>query len=184
MLVTSRDPRWPEIAAAVAVDVFTRAESVALLRAHLPALPDADADRLADALGDLPLALAQAAGLLAETGMPADEYLGLLDEAPAEVLDEGAPISYPRSLAEVGARSRSPSSPATDPAAAQLLTLCAFLAPEPIPTGWFPRPGPAVLPEPLADHVASTAGLPARAGHARPLRSGQARRRPTSPCTG
>ena len=41
VLVTSRDPHWPEIATAVAVDVFTRAESVALLRAHLPTLPDA-----------------------------------------------------------------------------------------------------------------------------------------------
>jgi hypothetical protein len=55
------------------VDVFTRSESIALLRAHLPALPDRDAERLADVLGDLPLALAQAAGLLAETRMPVDD---------------------------------------------------------------------------------------------------------------
>jgi len=40
VLVTSRDPYWPEIAATVEVDVFSRAESAALLRAHLPALPD------------------------------------------------------------------------------------------------------------------------------------------------
>ena len=149
VLITSRDPNWPEIAAAVPVDVFTRAESVALLRAHLPALPDRDADRLADALGDLPLALAQAAGLLAETGMPVGEYLGLLDEAPAEVLDEGAPISYPGSLAR-SLRVALAQLTGTDPAAAQLLTLCAYLAPDPIPTGWFPATDPAVLPEPLA----------------------------------
>ena len=32
--------------------------------------------------------------------MPVDDYLGLLDEAPAEVLDEGTPIFYPESLAK------------------------------------------------------------------------------------
>ena len=40
--------------------------------------PEADADRVAAALGDLPLALAQAAGYMAETGMPAGEYVDLL----------------------------------------------------------------------------------------------------------
>ena len=35
--------------------------------------------------------MAQAAALLAETSMPAAEYLSLLDAAPADVLDEGEP---------------------------------------------------------------------------------------------
>ena len=104
--------------------------------------------------GDLPLALAQAAGLLAETGMPVAEYLGLLDEAPAEVLDEGAPISYPRSLAK-SLRVAVAQLAGADPAAAQLLSLCAFLAPEPIPTGWFPAAEPGVLPQPLAATAAA-----------------------------
>jgi hypothetical protein len=153
MLITSRDRDWREIAkTAVPVDVFARSESIALLRAHLPTLPDPDADRLADALGGLPLALAQAAGLLAETGMPVSDYLRLLDEAPAEVLDEGTPISYPRSLAR-SLRVALAQLASTDPTAAQLLTLCAYLAPDPIPTGWFPATDPTVLPEPLASTV-------------------------------
>jgi TIR domain/NB-ARC domain len=78
VLVTSRDPRWGELAARVEVDVLSRAESVALLRTHRPGLSEADAGRLAGALGDLPLALAQAGGFLAETGMPAGRYLDLL----------------------------------------------------------------------------------------------------------
>jgi hypothetical protein len=61
-LITSRDPGWGELAGHVEVDVLSRAESVALLRTHRPGLGDADADLLAGALGDLPLALAQAAG--------------------------------------------------------------------------------------------------------------------------
>ena len=149
VLITSRDPNWSGVAAAAPVDVFTRTESIALLRAHLPALRDRDADRLADALGDLPLALAQAAGLLAETRMPVTEYLELLDQAPVEVLDEGAPIFYPQSLAK-SIRVAVTQLARTDPAAAQLLNLCAFLAPEPIPTRWFTAAEPGVLPQPLA----------------------------------
>jgi hypothetical protein len=37
------------------------------------------------------LALAQAGGFLAETGMPASRYLGLLATHAQELLDQGAP---------------------------------------------------------------------------------------------
>jgi hypothetical protein len=148
VLVTSRNPHWPEIGTTVAVDVFARNESTALLHAHLPTLSDKDSDRLADSLGDLPLALAQAAGVIAETGMPAPEFLDLLDTTPAEVLDEGAPISYPRSLAKT-IRIAVDHLATADPAAVQLLRLCGFLAPQPIPTRWFTTRAD-VLPEPLA----------------------------------
>jgi hypothetical protein len=46
-----------ELAARVDVDVLPRQESLALLRIYRPGLGEADADRLAAALGDLPLAL-------------------------------------------------------------------------------------------------------------------------------
>ena len=68
---------------------------------------------------DLRLALAQAAGMLAETRMPVAEYLGLLDEAPAEVLGEGVPISLPA----VAARRARPAHRYRS--RAQLLSLCA-----------------------------------------------------------
>ena len=78
VLITSRARGWAEIAVPVEVDVLARAESVAILRDRVPGLADGDADRVAAALGDLPLAVAQAAGYMAETGMPAGEYAGLL----------------------------------------------------------------------------------------------------------
>jgi hypothetical protein len=78
VLITSRNPGWGELAARVEVDVLSRADSVALLRTHRPGLTEIEADRLAAALGDLPLALAQAGWFLAETGMPATHYLDLL----------------------------------------------------------------------------------------------------------
>ena len=40
-------------------------------------------------LGDLPLAIAQAAGFMAETGMPAAEYLELLRTRAGQLLDQG-----------------------------------------------------------------------------------------------
>jgi hypothetical protein len=46
----------------VEVDVLQRPESVELIQISRPGIGEADADRLAEALGDLPLALAQAAG--------------------------------------------------------------------------------------------------------------------------
>jgi hypothetical protein len=99
VIVTSRNPHWPEVAAKVQVGVFACGESVALLRAQVPTLTETDAGQLAAALGDLPLAVAQAAGLIAETGMPAAEYLQLLRDSAAEVLSEGRPGSYPVPLA-------------------------------------------------------------------------------------
>ena len=83
VLITSREPGWTELAAPVEVDVLARAESVALLQARVAGLGEPDADRLAAALGDLPLALAQAAGFMAGTGTPAREYLGLLQSRAA-----------------------------------------------------------------------------------------------------
>ena len=71
----------------LSVDVFARTESAAFLRTQLPRLSDTDLDRLAEALGDLPLAIAQAADLLAETAMPVDDYLHGLDQHAAELLD-------------------------------------------------------------------------------------------------
>ena len=110
---------------------------------------EADAGRVAQALGDLPLALAQAAGYMPGTGMPAGEYLELLAARAAQVLDQGTSAAYRRSLAAVTQlafdRLR-----AQDPIAASLAAVCAFLAPEPVPTDWFPRAATR-LSQPLAE---------------------------------
>jgi len=132
VLITSRMGDWTEIAATVQIDVFARAESTAVLLARVPALTGADADRLAVELGDLPLGIAQAAGYLASTGMPAGAYLDLLATRAAEILGEGRPASYPLPLASV-TRLAADRLAGDEPAAAELLRLCAFLAPEPVP---------------------------------------------------
>ena len=152
MLITSRAQDWAEVAVPVEIDVLARAESVAILVNRVPELGEADAGRVAQALGDLPLALAQAAGYMAGTGTPAAEYLDLLAARAAQILDQGRSAAYPRSLTAV-TQLAFDQLRGEDPAAADLAAICAFLAPEPVPADWFPRAA-AQLSAPLADEAA------------------------------
>ncbi|MGH3885597.1 MAG: FxSxx-COOH system tetratricopeptide repeat protein, partial [Pseudonocardiaceae bacterium] len=132
VLITSRNPRWGGLATTVLVDLFDPDESVSLLLQQVPHLSAHDAARIADAVGNLPLAVAQAAAYLDDTGPSADEYLQLLDTRAAELLAEEAPTGYPVSLAASWQVAFDRLS-TDEPAALHLLTLCAQLAPEPIP---------------------------------------------------
>jgi hypothetical protein len=131
ILVTSRNPQWANAARSLEVNVFTREESKELLRRRGPVLDDADAERLAEALGDLPLAIEQAATWRAETGMPADEYLRLFDEKRTEMLGTDPPVDYEVPVAAAWNVSLD-QLVVKDPAAARLLQVCSFFAPEPI----------------------------------------------------
>ncbi len=152
VVITSRNPGWHELAIPVGVDVFDRGESIALLRRRAPQLTGDEAGRVAQALGDLPLALAQAGGYLADTATSVENYLTLLAERTTELLAHGASATYQVSLvASVHiAHNRLA---AESPAALVLLTLAAYLAPEPIPLTLFST-HPAQLPEPLATAAA------------------------------
>jgi tetratricopeptide (TPR) repeat protein len=133
ILVTSRNQQWEQAARSLEVDVFEREESIALLRRRRPDLSEKPAGSVAQALGDLPLAIEQAAAWLAETGMSAEEYLRLFNEerARTELLDVSPPLDYPATVAAAWnvSLSRLVSS---NPAAQRLLQVCAFFAPEPI----------------------------------------------------
>jgi hypothetical protein len=157
VLITTRTSRWSHIAVRAEIDVFARAESVAVLRAQLPDVTEDEADRLAAALGDLPLAVAQAAGYLAETDMTPDQYVGLLTTKAAEILSEGTPPSYSSPLVAV-TQMAAEKLVADDLAAAELVRLCAFMAPEPIPSVWFTVAADN-LPEPLAARAADPVAL-------------------------
>jgi DNA-binding SARP family transcriptional activator len=152
VLITSRNPGWEELAIPVELDVFDRAESIALLRRRAPQLIEDQARRIAQALGDLPLALTQAGAHLADTSTGVEDYLTLLAERTAELLTHPATAPYSVSLAanirvaldQLGAQST---------AALELLTLAAYLAPEPIPLILFTT-HPALMPDPLATDAA------------------------------
>jgi hypothetical protein len=155
VLITSRQRGWEEVAAPVEVDVLARAESVGILQARVPGLAAAEAGALAAELGDLPLAIAQAAGFMAGTGITAGEFVGLLRTRAGPLLAQRPPGSYPRSLAAATGLIADRLA-REDPAAAQLARVCAFLAPEPIPQTLFTTTTAtdSVLPGELAARAA------------------------------
>jgi DNA-binding SARP family transcriptional activator len=148
VLIISRNPSWHELATPVEVDVFDRDESITLLRHRAPRLTNSEAGRIAEALGDLPLALAQAGAHLADTAIGVADYLTLLAERTAELLAQGASVTYPVSLA-ASVQIVLDRLSAQSPVALQLVTLAAYLAPEPIPLTLFTT-HPAQLPDALA----------------------------------
>lgn len=167
VIVTSRSPHWDAVGTAAEISEFTRDESVTLLRGRVAGLSEQDADTVAEAVGDLPLVVDQAAGLLAETGWPAATYLGLLRERADDVLAQRDQVSgYPVSVAAAW-RVTFTQLADTDPAAIQLLALAAWLAPEPLPLTVFTEHTDP-LPEPLAGVAADPlawAGLLGRLRH-------------------
>jgi tetratricopeptide (TPR) repeat protein len=131
VLVTSRNQQWSRIAESLEVDVFSRTESVLLLQRRNASLLEADAERLAEALGDLPLAIEHASAWLHATGMAVGEYLRLLDEKRAELDASALTPGYEMPVAAV-ANVALDRLATENPAALQLLQVCSFFAPEPI----------------------------------------------------
>jgi CO dehydrogenase nickel-insertion accessory protein CooC1 len=132
VIITSRNQGWTSTADQLEVNEFSREESIAHLLRHVPRLDPADADRVAEALGDLPLAVEQASAWLEQTGMSAQTYLEELSTPPAtRILALNQPLDYPMPVAATWntsfdqLRDRSP-------AAVRLLQILAFCSPGPI----------------------------------------------------
>lgn len=132
ILVTSRNLEWSAVAGTLSVDVFRREESKSLLQRRNPDLSDIEADHLAEALGDLPLAIEQAASWHAATGMAVEEYLSLIEQKRLELFEESTSPDYAKSVAAAWNVSLDRLEE-SNKAALQLLQVCAFMAPEPIP---------------------------------------------------
>src|SRR5437764_3674120 len=121
VMITSRNPDWQELATPLEVTVFHRGESIALLRRRTPRLTDSEAGRIADALGDLPLALAQAGDYFATTAADVQDYLTLLAERTTELLPRPTPavsateppVLTPPSLTTVPTAVALPTEPST-----------------------------------------------------------------------
>ena len=132
ILATSRDPNWRR---AIPVDTWPREEAVAfLLQRTGQGEGEREAvGRLAELLGDLPLALEQAAAYVAETPCSFETYLARYREDSGPLLDfTPADASYPNTVSKTWLLSFQRME-AEEPAAAALLRVCAFLAPDDIP---------------------------------------------------
>jgi tetratricopeptide (TPR) repeat protein len=149
VIITSRNPHWSAVAASVELREFTRTESLTLIRTHLPRVTDTEAEQVAEAVGDLPLAVDQAAALLSDTGWTIRDYLDMFQRSAQKLLAHRDDAdSYPLSVA-ASWQIAFDQLATTDLAALQLITLAAWLAPEPIPLTMFTE-NALTLPEPLA----------------------------------
>ena len=150
VIITSRNPAWGAVARPLGVQVFERFTSVEFLLKRTGQTDQEAAGKLAEALGDLPLALEQAAAYIEATGESVSGYLRMFRERRAELLKRPSPSSdttvattWEMSFQQVERRS---------PPAAALLNLCAFLAPDDIPLDVVQQA--PELPEPLAQAAA------------------------------
>ncbi|MEU4216605.1 FxSxx-COOH system tetratricopeptide repeat protein [Actinoplanes sp. NPDC026623] len=153
VIVTTRIEEWSTIGIPIEVDVFRRDESVEMLTGRtrddpnvLP-ITEAEADELAEKLGDLPLALEQAAAWYLATAMPVRDYIDLLDER-IELLNEGKPADYPRTVAAFVAVAVEKLQE-IDAATAQFFALFAYLGGEPIRQSLLRRGANADISAPL-----------------------------------
>ncbi|WP_031522428.1 FxSxx-COOH system tetratricopeptide repeat protein [Streptomyces sp. NRRL F-5123] len=133
VLITSQNREWGEHnSSLIEVPVYDRVESVAFVRRRAPRLDEAEADRLAHALGDLALALDQNAGALNDSNTPVDEYIGLLrrgaDVEPGLKVAADFQMTYYTAFSILLNRLRE-----DKPETVDLLRLCVFFAPGPIP---------------------------------------------------
>lgn len=151
-LITSRDQSWDRQADILDVNVYERAESLALLQRRVPRLTEKEADSLAEELGDLPLALEHAVSWLSTTRRPADDYLIELRERAADLLSTLRPAGYPAEVAVTYAISMNLLREQA-PGAAQMLELCAFIGPAPINLSLLTDAPPDLLPEPLRTEI-------------------------------
>lgn len=133
VLVTTRSAHWPG-SNAIEVPVLERAAARDLLVRATGIADQTAAVELADALGELPLALEQAAAYIRATGGDLRRYLATLSRQRAALLQRGEPWGYAMSVASTWNLALQQLQ-GDQPAAISLLRLLACYAPESIPIG-------------------------------------------------
>ncbi len=130
-IITSRTEGWDRIATPLEVDVFARNESIEHLVRRVPSISRDAADKVADKIGDLPLAVDQAAAWLNETALDAEVYLDLLDRqldsSRADRHDTEQPLAVAATWELSIAQLRT-----NYPVAVRLLEFCAYFGADPI----------------------------------------------------
>jgi Tfp pilus assembly protein PilF len=159
ILITSRNIQWEPMSKAVPVPPWSRHESVAFLHKRIQGFKDdAVAEKLAAALGDLPLALEQAAACIEQTHVTPAVYLRRFEAYWGELLQRGTPAGEHPNFAAMAWELSFRQIETLDPVAGDLLNLCAFLGPEEIPISML-RDGATLLPQPLSAAAATPMGL-------------------------
>ncbi|MEM9998770.1 MAG: FxSxx-COOH system tetratricopeptide repeat protein [Bacteroidota bacterium] len=154
-LITSRAPDWRGVAEPVDVQTWPREDAIAFLLERTGRPEHEAAERLAETLGDLPLALEQAGAYIDENQISFDTYLDDYREQRAALhAYPSATDDYQKTIAttyELAFKRLSEESPA----AIALLRFCAWLAPDDIPADLI-RSTTVALPKPLESARTST----------------------------
>ncbi|HYV07935.1 MAG TPA: FxSxx-COOH system tetratricopeptide repeat protein, partial [Blastocatellia bacterium] len=133
IMITSRNPIWTGVAKPLSVKALPLEEAIEFLLKRTGHRDEAIAKRLAAALGRLPLALEQAGAYIETSGCTMPHYLELFEKRQRELLERGKPSTeYPDTVATTWGISFQ-NVERENPAAAELLRLCAFFAPDDIP---------------------------------------------------
>ena len=159
LLLTTRAQATGKLASSIAVEKMNLDEGSLLLlrRAKLlaleaplsqaPVVACAEARTIVQALDGLPLALDQAGAYIEETGCSLAEYLVLYQQRRSDLLNRQSSVSsdYPYTVASTWSLSFQQVEQA-NPAAADLLRLCAFLDPDAIPEAIITEGAPVLGP--------------------------------------
>ncbi|MDR1611088.1 MAG: SIR2 family protein [Candidatus Symbiothrix sp.] len=133
ILISSRNKDEFSNIQTIPIDVFEIEESREFLESHTNKTPDDYADKIADRLGGLPLALEQAAAYIKEENESYKGYYELLEKDTISILEKKH-LSHTES---VGATWNISMQRIKSKAAKELLNLCAFFAPDSIHSQWF-----------------------------------------------
>ena len=154
VIITSRNPNWRGRAKACQLHPWERDESASFLHRRTGISgQDDQALMLAAALGDLPLAMEQAAACIEQTNLTFADYLERFKTHREQLLRVSQPVSdYPDTVAttweiafeKIKGASRT---------AGDLLNLCAFLSPDELRRDMLTS-GSHIIPYPLAATVA------------------------------
>ncbi len=152
VIVTSRYSSWGGVAKPLPVKVWEPDESLRFLLARTGQTSETAARELAEELGRLPLALDQAAAYIERAGQTLAGYLELFRRRKLELFQAGVPGSDENATVTTTWEISFQEIAEEHPAAAGLMNLCAFLAPDDIPVRIIVD-GAEHLPEELAAAV-------------------------------
>jgi hypothetical protein len=133
VIITTRNPNWEELAGQLEVDVLSEEDAWAFLAQRTGNTDQPEVAQLAEELGYLPLALAQAAAYIQHTPeLTVAGYLALYRREHQRLLKAGKLVRYQETVATTWLLNFERLI-RTAPAAIQLLNLCAFLGSEVVP---------------------------------------------------
>ncbi|MEK6302606.1 MAG: FxSxx-COOH system tetratricopeptide repeat protein [Acidobacteriota bacterium] len=149
IIITSRNPNWRNVAKPLHVEELPLDKAIEFLVKRTGDQDKESTKTLAEALGCLPLALEQAGAYIDASGGAMRHYLDLFETRQGELFEHAeASTDYPHTVATTWSISFGKVEE-KDAAAADLLRLLAFFAPDDIPI-WVLRDGAEQMPGALA----------------------------------